>query len=203
MNRSSVGGSAREPVFFEAPETLRAWFERHLAAEAELHAGFYKKGSGRPSITWPESVDEALCLGWIDGVRRSLDAESYVVRFTPRRAVSTWSAVNIARVAVLTAEGRMRPAGLAAFAARREERSRIYAYEQPGAKEKLAAEPTGFDEPYAGQLRRHPAAWERFSAQTPSCRKRWVRWVLEGKAEATRLRRLEKLIADCAAGKKM
>ena len=201
---SGNGGSTAEPVFFETPGELRAWFEQHHAAEPELHVGFYKKGSGRPSVTWPEAVDEALCFGWIDGVRRNAGPESYAIRFTPRRAVSTWSAVNIARVAVLTAEGRMQAAGLAAFARRREERSRIYAYEQPGAREKLAARPAELVEPYAGQMQRQaPAAWAHFTAQTPSARRKWAQWIADAKAEPTRQRRLEKLIATCAEGKKL
>jgi len=118
------------PTFFATPAEFRAWFEEHDERAQELLVGFYKKGSGRPSITWPEAVDEALCCGWIDGVRRSLDDASYVIRFTPRKPRSTWSAVNIKRVEELTAQGRMRPAGLAAFAKRAEDRSSIYAYEQ-------------------------------------------------------------------------
>lgn len=188
-------------VFFETPEALRGWFEAHHESARELHAGFYKRDSGRRSITWPESVDEALCFGWIDGVRRSLGPEAYAIRFTPRRVVSTWSAVNIARVAVLTAEGRMRPAGLRAFQARQEKRSRIYTYEQPGHGEQLAARPVALGEPYEGLLKQNAAAWKHFSAQPPSCRKQWCHWVLSAKAEETRLRRLEKLVAACALGK--
>ena len=115
-----------EIVFFPTPPDLQKWFRRNHATERELWIGFYKKNSGRPSITWPESVDEALCVGWIDGIRKSIDEESYMIRFTPRRRGSIWSAVNIKRVEVLTNEKRMQPAGLAAFAARRENRSGIY-----------------------------------------------------------------------------
>jgi hypothetical protein len=119
-----------EPRFFATPQEFRAWFEAHHADAGELLVGFHKKNSGRPSITWPESVDEALCFGWIDGIRRRIDDESYSIRFTPRRARSIWSAVNIARAGELIAEGRMTPAGLAAFEARDEQRSAIYSYEQ-------------------------------------------------------------------------
>lgn len=194
---------SEEPLFFETPEDLRRWFQEHHADAGELHVGYHKKDSGRRSITWPESVDEALCVGWIDGVRRSLGERTYKVRFTPRRAASTWSAVNIARVAVLTAEGRMQPTGLLAFQARQESRSRIYAYEQPGHKERLTARPVELDEPYAAILRQNPVAWEYFQTRRPSDRRRWCQWVLDAKAEATRLRRLEKLIAACAEGKSL
>src|SRR5215204_1163297 len=117
-----------KPVFFARPAEFRRWLERHHASESELLVGFYKKGSGRPSITWPEAVDEALCFGWIDSVRRGIDDVSYSNRFTPRKPRSTWSAVNIERVKELTQLGRMRPAGLKAFAERTEEKSGIYAY---------------------------------------------------------------------------
>jgi hypothetical protein len=118
------------PQFFADPEALRAWFLAHADEGGELLLGYWKTGTGRPSVTWPQSVDEALCVGWIDGVRRRLDDESYVIRFTPRRPGSTWSAVNVARVAELTAQGRMQPAGLAAFEQRRADRSGTYADEQ-------------------------------------------------------------------------
>ena len=114
-----------EIVFFPTPTDLRKWFRNSHATEQELWIGFYKKNSGKPSITWPESVDEALCLGWIDGIRKRIDEESYMIRFTPRRRGSVWSAVNIRRAEVLTNEKRMRPPGRAAFAARRENRSGI------------------------------------------------------------------------------
>jgi hypothetical protein len=119
-----------QPTFFATPAEFRAWLERHHADRRELLVGFYKKSSGRPSITWPESVDEALCFGWIDGVRRSLGEEAYTIRFTPRQARSTWSAVNVRRARELIAEGRMTPAGLAAFEARGDDRTAIYSYEQ-------------------------------------------------------------------------
>ena len=119
-----------QPTFFATPAEFRAWLERHHADRRELLVGFYKKSSGRPSITWPESVDEALCFGWIDGVRRSLGEEAYTIRFSPRQARSTWSAVNVRRARELIAEGRMTPAGLAAFEARGDDRTAIYSYEQ-------------------------------------------------------------------------
>src|SRR5215210_1393944 len=119
-----------EPTFFKTPADFREWLERNHASERELLVGYYKKGTGKPSLTWPESVDEALCFGWIDGIRRTIDDESYSIRFTPRRARSTWSTVNVNRVAELTKLGRMQPAGLRAFEARDPKRSGIYTYEQ-------------------------------------------------------------------------
>ena len=179
-----------EPTFFAAPEDLRAWLEQHHASAVELWVGFYKKGSGRPSITWPESVDEALCFGWIDGVRKSLGADSYVIRFTPRRPGSIWSAVNIARVADLSGQGRMRPAGLATFAARQEARSAVYAHEQ---RERAA-----LDAEAEQQFRASPAAWEFFSSQPAWYRRSAAWWVISAKRPETRAKRLATLIDDSA-----
>jgi uncharacterized protein YdeI (YjbR/CyaY-like superfamily) len=182
---------ALKAKFFKTPLDFRKWLAAHHAKTTELLVGFYKKDSGKPSITWPESVDEALCFGWIDGIRRRIDDESYSIRFTPRKTSSTWSAVNIARVKELSREGRMAPAGDKAFAARKENRSGIYSYEQRSAD--LVA-------PYAGKLRRNKAAAKFFASQPPSYRKAANWWVVSAKQEATRLSRLEKLIALSAAG---
>lgn len=182
-----------EPVFFASPEDFRAWLEQHHASASELLVGFYKKDSGRPSITWPQSVDEALCFGWIDGVRRRIDDTSYSIRFTPRRPRSTWSAVNIKRVGELTEQGRMRPAGLAAFAQRAEENSAIYAHEQRGAAQLDPAEEQLF--------RDSGPAWEFFQAQPASYRKAAIWWVISAKQAATRQKRLATLIDDSAAGR--
>jgi uncharacterized protein YdeI (YjbR/CyaY-like superfamily) len=181
-----------ESKFFKSAAEFRAWLEKHHATAGELWVGFYKKDSGRASVTWPESVDEALCFGWIDGIRKGVDEVSYKIRFTPRRPRSIWSAVNIGRVGELTRQGRMRPAGDEAFRARTEDRSGIYAYEQ--------REPE-LVEPYGGKLRRNKAAWKFFEAQAASYRKAASWWVLSAKKEETRLRRLEKLIEDSAAGR--
>lgn len=183
-----------EILFFPTPRELQQWFARHHLTVEEVWIGFHKKGSGRPSITWPESVDEALCVGWIDGLRKSMDEHSYKIRFTPRRRGSIWSAVNIRRVEVLTAEGRMRERGLQAFAARIERRSGIYSYEQRTAQ--LA-------EPYATLFQQHPKAWALFQAQPASYRKAACWWVVTAKQETTRLRRLDQLIADSAAGRRI
>ena len=183
-----------EPTFFVTPAEMRAWLVRCHATERELLAGFRKVGSGQPGVTWPEAVDEALGFGWIDGVRRRVDDASYTIRFTPRRQGSIWSAVNIARVAVLQAAGRMEAAGLAAFAARQENRSGIYAYEN------LPAELPG---PFLEALRADPAARAFFEAQPPSYRRTAVWQIVSAKREATRQKRLAKLIACCAAGKRL
>ena len=182
------------PTFFSSTADFQKWFQQHHTSTRELWVGFYKKGSGRPSITWPESVDEALCVGWIDGIRKSIDAESYMIRFTPRRRGSIWSAVNIKRVEALTNEKRMQPAGLAAFANRRENKSGIYSYEQRSEQ---------LPEPYAGLLRKNKKAWEFFQAQPPSYRKTIGWWVVSAKQEETRRKRLAKLIAASAGGKRL
>ncbi len=181
-------------TYFKSPSDLRKWFETHHASTKELWVGYHKKGAGNPSITWPESVDEALCVGWIDGVRKSVDESRYTIRFSPRKASSIWSAVNMKRAEVLIAEGRMRPTGLKAFEARRENRSGIYAYEQ---------RPLSLDEPYEKKLRQNKAAWVFFQAQPPSYRKTLAWWVLSAKKEETRLTRLAKLIEVSARGRRL
>jgi len=182
------------PKFFKTPSAFRKWLEAHHASAKELWVGFYKKGSGKPSIDWPESVDEALCFGWIDGIRKSIDADSYMIRFTPRKPTSVWSAVNIKNVENLIKEKRMHPAGLKAFAARKENRSGIYSYEQRGPE---------LVEPYLGMLKRNKAAWKFFQAQPPSYRKVMNWWVVSAKQEATRVKRLDKLIEESAQGRRM
>jgi uncharacterized protein YdeI (YjbR/CyaY-like superfamily) len=181
-----------DPSFFATPAEFRAWLEAHGDAD-ELLVGFYKKGSGRPSITWPESVDEALCFGWIDGIRRRIDDESYSIRFTPRRRRSVWSAVNIRRVGELTAEGRMTPAGVAAFEARDEARSAIYSYEQ---RHQAKLEPE-----QEARLRADPAVWEWFRSRPPSWQRGAIYWVTSAKKPETRERRLAQLIENAAEGR--
>jgi uncharacterized protein YdeI (YjbR/CyaY-like superfamily) len=181
------------PRFFANPEQLRDWLRAHHADMTEQWIGYYKKDSGRPSITWPESVDEALCVGWIDGVRRTIDAESYMIRFTPRKARSTWSAVNIARVAELTRAKRMQAAGLQAFERRLEEKSGIYAYEQRQA--------AVFDAASEARFRANAKAWVFFQNQ-PAWYRRTATWhVVSAKKEETRAKRLDALIRDSAAGR--
>ena len=183
-----------KPKFFRQPSAFRAWLAKNHATAGELLVGFHKKGSGKPSMTWPESVDEALCFGWIDGIRKSLDDDSYTIRFTPRRPKSIWSVVNIKRAGALMDAGAMAPAGLSAFETRLENRSGIYSYEQR--KDTLP-------EPYAGKLRKQKAAWSFFHAQPPSYRKKVGWWVVSAKQEPTRLKRLEQLLEASAAGRRL
>ncbi len=177
------------PVYFETTADFRAWLEQNHSEAESLLVGFYKKGTGRPSMTWPESVDEALCFGWIDGVRKGVDADRYTIRFTPRKAGSVWSAVNIDKIRVLLDQGRMQPAGIAAFEKRQEARSGIYSHEQPDVE---------LPEPYLGILLGNASAREFFEKQPASYRKAASWWVVSAKQEKTRLARLEKLVA-CSA----
>ena len=178
-----------KPAFFKTQSDFRRWFEKHHDTSKELLVGLYKKGSGRPSITWPESVDEALCFGWIDGIRRSIDDISYTIRFTPRKPISIWSAVNIKRAQELIDQGLMKPTGLKAFEARREYKSGIYSYEQR--TEKLP-------DPYARRFKKNKAAWAFFEAQPPGYGKMVGWWIVSAKKEETRLKRLDKLIEESA-----
>jgi uncharacterized protein YdeI (YjbR/CyaY-like superfamily) len=183
------------PIFFESPEQFRAWLEEHHETEAELIVGYYRKRTGRPSMTWQQSVDEALCFGWIDGIRRGIDDDSYTIRFTPRKATSNWSSVNIARVAELEREGRMRPAGRAAFERRSAARSGIYSYEQRQAARLDAEQQREFEA--------NAAAWAFFSEQPPGYRRTATHWVVNAKRPDTRAKRLATLIADSAAGRRL
>ena len=176
------------PVFFASPQEWRAWLEQHHERAAELLVGFHKKGTGRPSMTWAESVAEALCFGWIDGVRRSAGPAAYTIRFTPRRRGSHWSQVNVDLVARLEAEGRMTEAGRAAFALRREDRTARFAYEQSD---------LAFDAEQEAVFRAEPTAWEWFAAQAPSYRKSATYWVTSAKRADTRTRRLAALV-ECS-----
>jgi uncharacterized protein YdeI (YjbR/CyaY-like superfamily) len=178
-------------TFFRTPADFRKWFEKNHEKTPELLVGFYKKGSGKPSITWPESVDEALCFGWIDGIRRMIDEESYSIRFTPRRARGIWSAVNVKRVAELTKLGRMQPAGVRAFEARDPKRSYAYSFEQGKESQRLAPE-------YQAQLEANPKAWTFFHSQAPYYQRTVSWWVMSAKKEETRLKRLATLIDDSA-----
>jgi uncharacterized protein YdeI (YjbR/CyaY-like superfamily) len=180
--------------FFRTASDFRKWLAAHHDSETELWVGFYKKDSGKPSINWPQSVDEALCFGWIDGIRKNIDEVSYKIRFTPRKQQSTWSAVNIKRAQELNEQGLMHEAGLKAFAARQENRSGIYSYEQRSPE--LPAQ-------YEKALKKNTAAWKFFQAQPPSYRKAVNWWVVSAKQEETRLKRLGKLIDDSAEGRRI
>jgi uncharacterized protein YdeI (YjbR/CyaY-like superfamily) len=184
-----------EPVFFESPRAFGDWLAAHHDSETEVLVGFWKVATGKPSLTWSESVDEALCHGWIDGVRRRIDDESFSIRFTPRRQRSTWSLVNVRKVGELTAAGRMRPAGLAAFEARRAQDTGVYSFER--------AADAVLDEPGEARFRAEPAAWEWFQGQPPSYRRAALHWVVSAKRAETRERRLSRLIADAAEGRRI
>jgi uncharacterized protein YdeI (YjbR/CyaY-like superfamily) len=175
-----------KPRFFPTPAAFRAWLQEHHAQSTELWVGFYKRNSGKPSITWPEAVDQALCFGWIDGIRKSLDAASYVIRFTPRKPGSTWSAVNIARAKELVTEGLMAAAGVKAFEKRSDEKSAIYSYEQRKSAQLCEAHETKF--------RANRRAWEFFQAQPPWYRRVSTYWVISAKKEETRKKRFATLM---------
>jgi uncharacterized protein YdeI (YjbR/CyaY-like superfamily) len=182
-----------KPRYFRTRSAFRAWLERHHQSHRELLVGFCHVGSGKPSITYPEARDEALCFGWIDGVRRNYDATSYTVRFTPRKPDSAWSAVNLARVRALKAEGRMRPAGLTVFEARDPKRSRQYSFENRSRPLDAAA---------AKAFRANRRAWAWFAAQAPWYRRTAAWWVMSAKREETRQRRLTLLIESAARGER-
>ncbi len=176
-------------TFFRTGAAFRAWLEKNHDNAAELLVGFYKVGSGKPSVTYQQALDEALAFGWIDGIRRGIDEISYCIRFTPRRARSIWSAVNIKRAKELAAAGRMAPPGLAAFAKREEERSAIYSYERATAQ---------FSRESLAKFKANPAAWEFFEAQAPYYKRLMTHRVESGKKPETRAKRLEQLIAVSA-----
>ena len=180
------------PTFFEAPTKFRAWLRLHAESASELIVGFYKRATDRPSMTWQESVDEALCYGWIDGVRTRIDDDSYKIRFTPRKPTSTWSAINIERVAVLRKEGRMTDAGLEAYAHRKESKSRTYAYEQ--------AKTAALEPKELALFRKNKAAWKYFESQPPGYRHLHIWRIVSAKRAETRQSRLAKLIVASRKG---
>jgi uncharacterized protein YdeI (YjbR/CyaY-like superfamily) len=180
--------------FFATPAELRAWFDKHHERERELWIGFHKRATGKPSVTWSESVDEALCVVWIDGIRKRIDADTYKIRFTPRKPTSIWSQINMDKVAALKKAGRMRPAGLKAHEARRPNKVGTYSYEQRTPE---------LDEPYRGLLQKNKAAWAFFDAQPASYRKVMGWYIHSAKKEETRLARLKKLESASARGKRL
>lgn len=180
-----------KPKFFSNQAKLRKWFEQNHDKKDELLVGYYKKNSGRPSITWNESVDEALCFGWIDGIRRSLDEISYTIRFTPRRNNSKWSTKNINRVKELISLKLMHPAGLAVYKRRKEENSNTYSFEQRIVQ---------LDKKYETVIKRNKKAWDYFQSKAPSYRRPVIHWIMSAKQEKTRLKRLQTLIECSEAG---
>jgi uncharacterized protein YdeI (YjbR/CyaY-like superfamily) len=180
-----------KPKFFSSPEQFRQWLEKNHDRVVELVLGFHKKDSGKKSITYPEALDEALCFGWIDGVRKSLDETSYTIRFTPRKLKSIWSLVNVRHAERLKNEGRMAEPGLKAFALRDPKRTGIYAFEN---------RPLEFSSEFEKKFRAHESAWKFFQSEPPSIRKTCIFWVMSAKREETRLRRLEQLIDSSSKG---
>ena len=183
-----------EPIFFASPAALRTWFAQHAASETELEVGYHKKSSGLATLTWSEAVDEALCVGWIDGVRHSIDETSHRQRFTPRKKSSMWSTINIAKYEALLTQGRMQPAGTAAFEQRTTARSGVYSFEQPD---------IALDAESQARLKADVKSWEFWERQPASYRKAATWWVIGAKRLETKQRRLEQLIADCAAGARL
>jgi uncharacterized protein YdeI (YjbR/CyaY-like superfamily) len=174
-----------EVKFFATPADFRAWLYENHQQLSEQWIGFYKVKSGIPSMTWSESVDEALCYGWIDGLRKSIDEKSYKIRFTPRRPKSFWSAVNIKKVAALTKLGKMMPAGIEAYKKLDENRANIYSFEQ---------ENIVLDKAFEKELRANKKAWAYFQTLPPSAKKATIHWLMSAKREDTKLRRLKTLI---------
>ena len=184
-----------DATFFSTPAEFRAWLEEHHETETEVWVGYYKKATGKPTMTWSEAVDEALCFGWIDGKLQRIDEERHRQRFTPRRPRSNWSAINIAKVAELRAQGRMTPAGEAAFAARRDDRSAVYSYER--------RHEAAFDADQEATFRANEAAWAWFGDQSVSYRQMATFWVVSAKRPETRARRLASLIECSAEGRRV
>lgn len=175
-----------EPQFFETPNDFRKWLDKNHEKETELLVGFYKVGSGKPSITWPQSVDEALCYGWIDGVRKSLKEDSYTIRFTPRKPTSIWSAINIDKMEVLLKNKLVKPTGIAAYEKRTESKSKIYSHEQK--------EPIALPESFEAEFRANPSAWDFFMDQAPSYRKIMIHHINSAKQEKTKRSRFDVLL---------
>ena len=186
---------ACHPLYFATPEAFRVWLEKNHQTKSEQWIGFYRKASGRPSITWAEAVDEALCFGWIDGLRKTIDASSYKIRFTPRRPSSNWSAINIARMKELIREDRVRPAGMTAFDKRTPAKSRVYSYENRKAARLSSAATKLF--------RAESIAWRFFQQQPASYRQAAIWWMVSAKRPQTQNNRLQRLIASSKAGRRL
>jgi uncharacterized protein YdeI (YjbR/CyaY-like superfamily) len=180
-----------KPIFFAKQSDFRKWLQKNHKRETELLVGFYKVGSGKPGMTWSQSVDEALCFGWIDGVRKSIDKDSYQIRFTQRKPTSIWSAINIKKVAELTKQGKMQPAGLASFEKRTEQKSKIYTYENEEAK---------FTQTFEKEFKANKKAWSYFQSLAPSYKKLSTHWVMRAKQDSTKTKRLSELIGDSEKG---
>ena len=185
---------SKSPTFFATPSAFRAWLQKHHKTADELWVGFYKKATGKPSITWQEAVDEALCFGWIDGIRKSVDAESFTNRFTPRRRGSAWSDVNTRRAAELLKAGRMRAAGRAAFDARDTKKTEAI---------NRARRAPRLERPLQAQFKANQAAWAFFTAQPPGYRRMAIWFVMSAKRPETRAKRLGQLVAISASKRRL
>jgi len=183
------------PTFFPTETDFRQWLDKNYDKAPELLVGFYKTSSGKQSMTWSQSVDQALCYGWIDGVRKSAGEEAYTIRFTPRRATSIWSTINIKKMEELQQRGLMQPAGLAAFAKRKEAKSEIYAHEQ-----KVAAE---LSPELEAEFKANTTAWEFFMKQAPSYRKVIIHLIMTAKQEKTRRSRFNKVVTASKNGERI
>jgi uncharacterized protein YdeI (YjbR/CyaY-like superfamily) len=183
-----------EPIFFQSAGEFRDWLTAHHDTASEVLVGFHKRGTGRPTMTWSESVDQALCFGWIDGVRRSFGGDAYTIRFTPRKPKSTWSNINVAKVEALTRQGLMHPAGLTAFAQRDPAKTGVYSFENTA---------DGLTPEDEAEFRRDAPAWAWFEGQPPGYRRTAAHWVRSAKRETTRRSRLETLISDSRAGRRV
>ena len=184
----------RNVIYFASPDELRDWFDAHHDTADELWIGYHRKATDRPTVSWPQAVDEALCVGWIDGVRYRIDEERHAQRFTPRRKGSIWSAINTRRADELIAEGRMRPAGKRAFEARSPEKTAIYSYER---------ETAAFSKEQQARFEAEEAAWAFFQAQAPSYRRSITHWVSSAKRDETRERRFEKVLEESRGGRRI
>jgi uncharacterized protein YdeI (YjbR/CyaY-like superfamily) len=183
-----------QPTYFPTQATFRKWLQKNHEKAAELLVGFYKVGSGKQSMTWSESVDEALCFGWIDGIRKSIDEESYSIRFTPRKPKSIWSAINIKKIEELSKQGLMHSAGLAAFSRREENKSRIYSYEK---------EIATLSDDFLKIFKLNSKAWKYFQSLAPSYKNHAIHWIMTAKQETTKIKRLQELIRDSEAERKI
>jgi uncharacterized protein YdeI (YjbR/CyaY-like superfamily) len=190
----SIVEKLNNPIFFATASSFRKWLEKNHDKASELLVGFYKVKSGKPSMSWSESVDEAICFGWIDGVRKSIDDESYSIRFTPRKPGSIWSAINIQKVESLSGQGLMQDSGMAAFEKRKEHKSRIYSYEKP---------PESLSKDFLKEFQSNKKAWKFFQKMAPSYQRTAIHWVMNAKQESTRMKRLAELINDSEAERKI
>jgi uncharacterized protein YdeI (YjbR/CyaY-like superfamily) len=183
-----------EIIFFASPLEFRGWLDKNHHKNQELWVGYYKKATGKPSMSWPESVDQALCYGWIDGIRKSIDEYSYTIRFTPRNPKSIWSAINLKRVSELTNLGLMQPSGIDVFNKRDEKKAQLYSFERDN---------VSLEAHFEKKFKENEKAWNFFQSQVLSYKKPAIWWINSAKQEATRLKRLEILIKDSEAGQKI